>query len=1022
LYLEQDPAQLDKVRTILGERGYAVIPVAEPGALLEAVETGAPLALLLSGDVLQTASATVLSALFEVVRRQTPAPPTFYLSSQGDFHSRLAARRAGFDHFLAQPIDFGRLLRLLEQYSSRSEARDPYRVLLVDDDPVLLRLHTLVLEEAGMLTQAVSDPAEALEVAHRFSPELIVLDLYMLGCSGTELAGLLRDCDRFNDVPIIFLSSEDQPAKQLEALVTGGDAFLTKPVDAEQFVALVKQRVQHARQQKSIARQLDSAMREVDARQHALDQHAIVSITDYRGNILYANDKFCEISGYRRDELIGQNHRLLKSGLHPQAFYDEMWATIAQGHIWHGVVANRRKDDGIYWVASTIVPFMGEDGLPARYISIRTDITERKEIEEALRASEERLRLSQVFANIGTWDWNVQTGELIWSERIAPLFGYSDQVETTYDNFLKAVHPDDRPRLIEAVNACLEHDTPYDIEHRVVWPTGEIRWLFERGAVQRDRDGRPLHMLGVVQDTTARKQAELALQESERRLREAQRIAQLGHWSLDLTSGRLSWSDEIYRIFGHEPGAFEPSYERFYQFVHPDDVALVKASEARTLQNESGLSIDHRIVLPNGCVRWVHEEAQATFGPDGQPVQLSGTVQDITPRKEVEAELQLAKQEAERANLAKSEFLSSMSHELRTPLNAILGFTQLLAIDDNLTAQQRDNVHEIVNAGKHLLNLIGEVLDLAKIEAGRMSLSIEPIELDELLQSCLSIIQPMAWKKGIGIQADFERDGFPRVLADHTRLKQVIMNLLSNAIKYNREGGQIGVSWGPAEGGMFRISVRDTGPGIPAERLKELFQPFSRLGAENSGIEGSGIGLVISKRLMEAMHGRIGVDSREGQGSTFWLELPVAQADTAVTLSAADRLQEERVPQIGSHTVLYIEDNPSNLKLMVSLLAKWPTVRLLTAHNGTLGIDMAKSYRPDVILLDINLPQLDGYAVLRELKSAAETRAIPVLALTANAMPRDIQRGKAAGFHDYLTKPLDIPHFYAVLGELLPAE
>jgi PAS domain S-box-containing protein len=1018
LLLESDPSIAQKIHSILSERGFMPVRVDSVASMLTMVEADEAIALLVSADSLQDCPEALLDSLLQVARRQAPALPVFYLSAKTDFDTRIWALRKGFSHFLGQPLDFSRLLRLLENYGS-IKAHDPYRVLLIDDDPVLLRLHTLILEEAGMVTQAISDPAQALEAAHAFNPELIILDLYMFGCLGTELAAILRDCDRFNDVPIIFLSSEDQPAKQLEALTTGGDAFLSKPVDPEQLVDLINQRIQHARQLRLISRQLDSAMREVDARQHALDQHAIVSITDHLGNIIYANDKFCEISGYRQDELIGQNHRLIKSGLHDQAFYDEMWATIAQGHIWHGVVANRRKDGNIYWVASTIVPFMGEDGLPSRYISIRTDITERMEIEKALRESEDRLRLSQIFANIGTWDWNIQTGELYWSERIAPLFGYDDLVETTYQNFLDAVHPDDRQAVVDAVNACLEHDTPYDIEHRVVWPGGQVRWLIERGAVKRDRDGKPLHMLGVVQDITARKQAELALQESEQRLREAQRIAQIGHWSLEIATGRLSWSDEIYRIFGREPGEFEPSYARFFEALHPDDLPLVKASEAKALQHEGGHSIDHRIVLPNGCVRWVHEEAHASFGPDGEPVQLSGTVQDITARKEVEAELQLAKQEAERANLAKSEFLSSMSHELRTPLNAILGFTQLLEIDDNLTAEQRDNIREIVNAGKHLLSLIGEVLDLAKIEAGRMTLSIEAIHLDELLQSCLSIIQPMAWKRGIAIQADFDRNGFKTVLADHTRLKQVLMNLLSNAIKYNRDGGQIEVSWGPAGNSRFRVSVRDTGSGIAPERLKEMFQPFSRLGAENTTVEGTGIGLVISKRLMEAMHGRIGVDSQEGVGSTFWIEIPVAASDLSVVNNSTEQLQQHMVPQSGEHTVLYVEDNPANLKLMINLLAKWPTVRLLTAHTGALGIEMARIYRPDLILLDINLPELDGYGVLRELRNAPETRDVPVVALTANAMPKDIERGKAAGFLEYLTKPLDVANFYTLLGRLL---
>ena len=765
---------------------------------------------------------------------------------------------------------------------------------------------------------------------------------------------------------------------------------------------------------------LNTPRTERDVKIHqALDHHAIVSIADHAGNIIYVNEKFCEISGYTEAELLGRNHRILKSGLHTAEFYQGLWKTIAGGQLWHGEVCNRRKDGSLYWVESTITPFLDDRGKPCQYVSIRTDITHVKSIEQELGLQKERLRRGQIFANIGTWDWNIQSGELYWTERIASLFGYREgELETTYDNFLAAIHPDDRQKVIDAVNACVERDVPYEIEHRVVWPDGTVRWLLERGAVARDADGKPLQMLGVVQDIDDRKRAEMTLAEREQQLREAQSMAHVGNWVADIGSGALSWSDEIYRIFGHQPGSFAPNVEAFHAAVHPDDIAKVMASEK--LAEQSGRhDVVHRIVRPDGTVRHVHELAQAENDAAGKLLRMSGTIQDVTEQVQAEQALIVVSEESKRANQAKSEFLSSMSHELRTPMNAVLGFAQMLEYDSSLNADQQDNVHEIIKAGHHLLELINEVLDLAKIESGKMELSLEVVEVCPLVEECLGLVKTLAGKRDIRLSHSGLAGAAVR--ADRTRLKQSLLNLLSNAIKYNLQGGSVKLDVTGGGSQRLKIRVTDTGLGIPSQNLAGLFKPFSRLGAENSDIEGTGIGLTITQRIVELMGGTVGVQSEVGVGSSFWIELPLESMHKPGH-APAKKAADDAAPQdagLVQHTVLYIEDNPTNIKLVAQILGRRKYIKMLTAHTPELGIELAMAHAPEIILLDVNMPGMDGYQVLQVLKADKRLQDIPVIAITGNAMPRDIERGMAAGFHDYLTKPLDVPKFVEMIERIL---
>ena len=726
----------------------------------------------------------------DLARRAATAAGWIVLTgSDASFKEQVDWLRGGVKHFFRRPLDPERLATLIEDIHDR-RAGPPVRVILLDDEESALAYYGAALRQAGVVVEATQDPLIVLDILAEFKPDLLLVDIEMPGCRGPELVAVVRQRAEYAQLPVLFLTAMEGMNDLLLARQAAAEDFLPKPVAPELLLAAVQSQAWRYRARRraeaQLRRQEARVVHRLEQLRLAVDEHAIVSVADARGNIVRVNDKFCAISGYRREQLLGQNQRIVKSGVHSPEFYGGMWRTLAEGHIWRGELCNQRKDGSRYWVEATIVPFYYGSDKPRQYISILTDITPLKEREVALSISDERLRRSQEFANIGTWDWNLRTGELYWSEHIPVLFGHpSGGLATSYENFIQAVHPDDRQAVNAAVQASVERDIPYDIEHRVVWPDGTVRWLEEKGAVVRDAAGQPRNMLGVVID--------------------------------------------------------------------------------------------------------IHE------------------------RKQAEEELAKARDEAERANRAKSDFLSSMSHELRTPLNAIIGFSQMLEYDGGLGADQLDNVHEILKAGRHLLELINEVLDLAKIEAGRVDLSLEAVALVPLYEDCRQLIQPLAAQRGIRLDVAAAAEA---VFADRTRLKQVLLNLLSNAVKYNRDGGAIRLTVEAArEARRWRLVVADSGPGIAPEKQQELFQPFNRLGAEYSDIEGTGIGLTISRRLIDMMGGEIGVDSEVGVGSRFWIELPRETAAAGRAAAEKPGAGGAAAEAAEARTVLCIDDNPVNLKL-----------------------------------------------------------------------------------------------------------
>ncbi|CAK0772798.1 putative Histidine kinase [Azospirillaceae bacterium] len=756
---------------------------------------------------------------------------------------------------------------------------------------------------------------------------------------------------------------------------------------------------------------------------------------DENGIIESMNRAAQNIFGYQETEIIGKNVSMLMPEP-DRSRHDQYLRTFRQTKI--AKIANiGRQVEGLR-IDGSIVPLhlaVSEVKIAGKqlYTGIVSDITELKKTQFELERSEFRFNRSQIFANIGTWEWDIHAGTFFGSERIAPLFGrHPSEVMKTFFEFHDAVHPEDRLHVQETITACLKDRGGFDVEHRVIWPDGNLRWLHQRGDVVRDKGGDPVYILGVVQDITPIKVAQRALKQSEERYRAVVE---------DQTELLCRFTPDERLTFVNQAFAFAFGTDSKELIGHRiDSLVPVKARTHTFTPLEPTTTYECKVKLSDNNDHWQQWVERAIFDRDGNIVEYQAVGFNITDRKRAEEGMRLAKEEADKANQAKSAFLSSMSHELRTPLNAILGFSQMLEVNprEPLTSTQKSCVTHILKGGRHLLELIDQILDLARIESGHINLSIEVVSPLSVLEECLNLIRPVAAKAGITLTIADGKIPHLQILADYTRLTQVLLNLISNAVKYNRPHGSVTIMLMPVAAprathstssrvqnerthspsmnasqandkpSFLRIQVSDTGFGIPEHKVSELFKPFNRLGMEGRGIEGTGIGLTITRQLVQLMNGDIGVRSVINLGTDFWVDLPLANAVVVAPSSHEQVLANTSIKHEVIGKVLYIEDNPANLALVQMFVQQVSNLEMLSAHNAELGIALAESHLPDMILMDINLPGINGVEALKRLRSHHKTHHIPVVAITANATAGDIERGLRVGFDGYLTKPIDL--------------
>ena len=540
-----------------------------------------------------------------------------------------------------------------------------------------------------------------------------------------------------------------------------------------------------------------------------------------------------------------------------------------------------------------------------------------------------------------------------------------------------------------------------------------------------DSKGNISSFISIKIDITERKKLFQQIADQRRRLADILKGTNAGTWEWNVQTGETIFNEQWAEMLGYTLEEISPvSIETWMKFAHPDDLKASGELLEKYFKGELDYyTFESRMKHKSGEWIWVLDRGRVhEWDKDGKPVLMSGTHQAITEQKRIEHALIVAKNEAEKANQAKSEFLSRMSHELRTPMNSILGFTQLMEMG-GLDPKHKKGVNHILNNGRHLLNLINEVLDISGIEAGRVSLSFVPVHLSRIIWEAIDTIDPAA--RAMHVKFELIDAGHEPlfVKADHHRLRQVLINLFNNAVKYNREGGSVMIKTklqpviAPAIA-FVRISVSDTGPGINPEFIGKLFMPFERIGAEKTGIEGTGLGLMVVKKLMDAMGGSVGVESVPGEGSTFWIELPYIEVQEITSEQTEYSSVTPTIISEKTRTILYIEDNASNTELVEQILVNHrPFIQLVSSKKGGQAVPMAIEYAPDLILLDLDLPDVQGFEVIKLLQAEEKTMAIPVVVISADAMPQQIEKLMIAGAKDYLTKPLDIRVFLQVVDE-----
>lgn len=828
------------------------------------------------------------------------------------------------------------------------------------------------------------------------------------------------------------------------------DTFLLLPLEAFLGVAIFLIALfsldAGLRKRDQAERALRAALKkEMDLR-NAIDEHAIVAITDTQGTIEFVNDKFCRISGYSREELIGRDHRIINSGHHPPEFFRDLWAAIKKGNVWKGEIKNRASDGSFYWVDTTIVPFIGEDGSPSRFVGILTDITPLKATEESLRHSEsclaqERTLLRTLLDTIPdlifikdqkyAFVYCNKAFEEFFGRTSAELIGLGDE----------DVFPPEHAAMSRSLEVrVLETLQLQRSEKSIVSQSGRRMVVETLRSPLFDPAGNCTGLVGISRDITDRRFSEARVRTLLERLRIALQASGAGIWELDLTTDEATWDDQMYVLYGMDAASADKGIQRWYRHMHPDDIAVCKQTmdDVRRTGNDI-FEVDFRIFrVDNGEMRFIRSNGTVKRNEADVIVKVIGSNRDVTEERKREEKLAgaLALQKslvarAQEGERAKGQFLATMSHELRTPMNGILGFIQLLCDSPGLSCAAKDYAAIIRESAESLLRILDDILDFSRMDAGRLELESKTFSPRQLVSDISRLMAKQAEDRGLHFETIVEDTVPERLKGDPGRIRQILLNLIGNAIKFTPVGSVIlemtptclgDVAPAAPDLTCFDFCVQDTGIGISEEKLAILFKPFVQGDSSISRrFGGTGLGLSISRKLAECMGGSIVVESEEGRGSCFIARLPLESAPEEPVdgcLSGRETL-DATFAQRHPLKVMVVEDDRINL-LLIQLLLKRLGYEPSSAENGRDAIRLYQSVQPNCILTDLQMPVMDGIELTREIRSLEKrgggSRRVAVVAVTANILPADRQLCAEVGMDEYLNKPIKVEALANVLS------
>jgi PAS domain S-box-containing protein len=752
----------------------------------------------------------------------------------------------------------------------------------------------------------------------------------------------------------------------------------------------------------------------------ALDQHAIVSITDVTGRITYANDKLCLISGYTRDELLGKDHNLINAGVQSKAFFAQMWKTILAGKVWHGEICNRAKGGALYWVQATIVPLLDEAGHPTQFIAIRTDITVRKQMEQAVAEAESRVRRITNAVPGVVYQCEVGNGQIRYtfvSNRLKEIRGLEhDSLLADGRVAFAQILEEDRDRIYAEVLAAGRHRTAWKGDYRVRLPDGGLRWI--RSEINPEpeltTDGATV-FTGIWQDVSILKEADGRLREVTESIPVV--VFQYRLWA-DGQQEFSFCSSVAENLCGLKQQEVMADPAAFFTQIVDEDRGAFQSAFVTSAKSLVRMAIDFRMIHKvSGSIVWVHGESMPKSTADGG-VLWNGYLADISKEKQASDDLMRAKEAAEVANRAKSDFLANMSHEIRTPMNGVIGMTEL-ALDTDLTQEQREYLEIAKSSSDALMRVINDILDFSKIEAGKLEIENVAFDLNAMVGDVLKTLAVRAHAKQLELVCDVEATVPRSVIGDSGRLRQVLVNLLGNAIKFTEHGEVVlKLDVTPAQHPFvtFNFSVCDTGIGIPAGKLKSIFEAFSQ---EDSSITrrfgGTGLGLSISVRLVEALGGHLRVQSEPGKGSQFDFSL-------ALELDADSTGNQVPDAHFAGLTALLVDDN-ATCRQVVAKSLRVLGVNPLLAQSGAEAMEMARKNAElkqpiDVVLIDAHMPSIDGFALAGQMLNMPESAEVDFVMMTLAGIKGDAQRCKELQLEHYLPKPFTADQLARVLDAI----